>query len=237
MIQKRFTINGKSLLIAFVVFILIIALEPFITKRTLPEALNLPIIILGLLLGYTLFKRLTFPEVFSKYLYPIWNTLFFTYFFILYAFTDFILTDPISSWDNLWILVLIIIVFAILIWSFSLLDERRLRRKTAFESKSPIILSSKAKLRYLADQHPDPGRLILQENSLWFVRKYGEPIKMEFEKILELNIEYRFIFFMPVLVINKRRQNLFLLQRPSLCIGKKLLVNQWLVNNYSIPTK
>ncbi len=206
MIQKRFTINGKSLLIAFVVFIVIIALEPFVTKRTIPEALNLPIILLGLLLGYSLFKRLTFPKVFSKYLYPIWNTLFFTYFFILYAFTDFILTDPISisSWENLWILALIISAFAILIWSFSLLDDRRFKKKTVFASNSPVILSSKAKLRYLADQHPDPGRLILQEDSLWFVRKYGEPIKMEFKEISKFSIEYRFIFFMPVLVINKK---------------------------------
>ena len=204
MIQKRITINYKSLLIGFLVFTVLTILEMIFTERALPEALELPIIILGLIMGSSLLKRLTFPKKLSKYLHPIWNTLFISYLLLLFAFTNWVAGDPLIkfAWANLGIFAVVLVGLAILIWIFTLLDEKQFRKKTAFTNTNPIILSSKARFHYLAaDQHPDPGRLILQEDALWFVRKYGEPIKMEFEEILSINIEYRYIFFMPVLLV------------------------------------
>lgn len=176
------------------------------------DSLKLPMVIVSMIVAYGLIKRIIFPRFFSPFLYPIWNTMIFTSFSLVYILIDILLIEqvPLSSWNNLWIIGAVFAGLAVIIWLITLLDQRKLIKRTPFVSDSPTLMSTKARFRYLSlDQVSQIGRFVLQENSLWFIPTYGSNIEIRLSEIENLSIEKQFVYLLPVIKIRNKEGEAF----------------------------
>lgn len=212
MIRKQFAFNTRVFLIVIVTISIVSALEPLISDRTMAESLHLPIVVVTMIIAYGLMKRIIFPTFLSPFLYPIWNTLIFTSFALVYFLTDELLVEqlPLSSWNNLWIVGVVFGGLAVMIWIFTLLDQKRLKKWTPLESEKPILISTKARSQYLSSNQPaQSGRFILQQDTLWFIPIIGSNIKMELSDIENLCIEKQYVYLLPIINITNKEGETF----------------------------